>query len=339
MALARLATLWIGDRLSWFEQLCLKSFVDAGHEITLYSYGDIANCPDGVKRADAQEIFPAEPLYVHKITKSPAIHADLWRLQLLKQTDLIWIDADMYCYRPFEFESEYVFGWENPDVVCNAVFGLPSDSATLSALLDYFEDEYAIPPWFRPEQQEELRREKEAGNPVHLTELPWAATGPGAATYFLKQTGEISHALGEKVFYPVGFGHRRKLCVARHRAFVDEAITDETLGIHFWARRVKAFLEEKCDNVPYEGSLMYELMRKHEIDPQAALIEPKKRVQDERAVDPNFKARVALEVISGEKTLDGASRQYRISRGLIKGWTKKLKSGAPSLFSSDDERG
>lgn len=31
-SLPTIATLWIGSELSWLEQLCLRSFVDAGHE-------------------------------------------------------------------------------------------------------------------------------------------------------------------------------------------------------------------------------------------------------------------------------------------------------------------
>ena len=35
--LPNIASLWIGGRLSWLEQLCLKSFADQGHRTTLYS--------------------------------------------------------------------------------------------------------------------------------------------------------------------------------------------------------------------------------------------------------------------------------------------------------------
>ena len=85
--LPEIATLWIGGRLSWLEQLCLKSFVDAGHHTTLYSYAPIDNPPEGVHLADAEDIFPSEPMLRHARTGSPAIHADMWRLHLLKKTD------------------------------------------------------------------------------------------------------------------------------------------------------------------------------------------------------------------------------------------------------------
>lgn len=42
-----IGTLWIGGSLSWLEQLCLKSFVDAGQPITLFAYAPIPNVPAG----------------------------------------------------------------------------------------------------------------------------------------------------------------------------------------------------------------------------------------------------------------------------------------------------
>ena len=75
-----IASLWIGPRLSWFEQLCLLSFVHAGHNVTLYSYQPIDNLPDSVIAGDAASIYPAEPMLRHVRTGSPAIHADMRRL-------------------------------------------------------------------------------------------------------------------------------------------------------------------------------------------------------------------------------------------------------------------
>ena len=39
--MARFQTFWHGSPLSPYQQLCLKSFVDHGHELTLYSYHSI----------------------------------------------------------------------------------------------------------------------------------------------------------------------------------------------------------------------------------------------------------------------------------------------------------
>ena len=44
----QIGALWIGGSLSYLEQLCLKSFVDAGQHITLYTYEGVTNAPEGV---------------------------------------------------------------------------------------------------------------------------------------------------------------------------------------------------------------------------------------------------------------------------------------------------
>lgn len=276
LQLPEIASLWIGPELSWLEQLCLKSFADAGHHTTLYSYAPISNLPDGVHAGDAADIYGSGRILRHERTGSPAIHADIWRLHLLKKTNKIWVDADMYCYRPFAFERQSVFGWEKPGLICNAVLGLPKTSPALKALLAFFEDEYAIAPWLKPWQQRALSEAKEAGRPVHMTAQDWGFTGPASVTWYLEETKESKYAEPEAVFYPVSFKDRNKMIQKRYD--IAAQISDQTKGIHFWARRMKPRLEEKENNRPKSGSFMDQLIEKHGIDPSAAPIPRKKNV-------------------------------------------------------------
>ena len=66
------ASLWIGDRLSYIEQLCLKSFVDHGHRTILYAYEDVPNVPAGVEVMDAALIYPRPDRVIHNETGSPS---------------------------------------------------------------------------------------------------------------------------------------------------------------------------------------------------------------------------------------------------------------------------
>lgn len=329
--LPRIATLWIGGRLSWLEQLCLRSFVDAGHDTTLYSYSHIDNVPDGVHQVSAEEIFPSEPMYRHARTGSPAIHADLFRLNMLKKTDQIWVDADIYCYRPFDFDTPFVFGWEKPGLVCNAVLGLPGDSEALNTMLAFFEDEYAIAPWLKKWQREELEAEARAGSPVHMTAQSWGFTGPAAVTYFLQQSGEIEHAQPETAFYPISFKHRNHMIISKFDIKKDD-LTEGTYGVHFWARRMKPRLEEKENNWPRSGSFMRGLIDKHAIDPDAAPIPAKKKTDNAQEHDPEFCARLALEGLRADASLESLSRKYLVEQRFIKECIAKLEGGAVRLF-------
>lgn len=310
-----IASLWIGDRLSWLEQLCLKSFADAGHRTTLYSYGPIDNLPDGVQAADAAEIYPADPMLRHARNRSPAIHADMWRLHLLARTDQIWVDADVYCYRPFDPKDGYLFGWEKPGLVCNAVLGLPRDSAALKGLMAFFEDEYAIAPWLKKWQRRELELERDAGKPVHFTEQNWGFTGPAAVTYFLQQTGEIDHARAETAFYPISFPNRNQLILSRFR--VEDDLTDATRGVHFWARRMKPRLEEAENNRPRRGSFMHALLGKHGIDPAAAPIPRKKKPKRSAAKIEDLQAKLRADASTLGLSRDQLSRKYLVEKSFI----------------------
>lgn len=334
--LPEIASLWIGGRLSWLEQLCLKSFADAGHHITLYSYGKIDNVPDGVETAEASDIFPGEPMLKHARTGSPAIHADMWRLQLLKKTDKIWVDADIYCYRPFDFASGFVFGWEKKDLVCNAVLGLPRDCDTLNQLLAFFEDEYAIGPWLDDWQRAELEAEKKAGKPVHMTEQNWGFTGPASVTHFLKETGEIDHAQPQEAFYPISYKNRNHLIISRFKP--EEEMTEKTFGVHFWARRMKPRLEEKEHNAPRRGSFMDKLLVKHGIDPKAAPIPAKIVKRHDQADDPEFRARVGTEALREGVSIDSLSRKFLLEKSFIKECRQEVIEAAQQTSGKTEKR-
>lgn len=330
--LPKIASLWIGGRLSWLEQLCLKSFADNGHHITLYSYSPIDNLPDGVHAGNAEDIYPSEPMLRHARTGSPAIHADMWRLHLLLKTDCIWVDADMYCYRPFDFASPFVFGWEKPGLVCNAVLGLPSDSKTLLGLLDFFTDEYAIAPWLKPWQQRELEEERDAGNPVHMTAQDWGFTGPASVTYFLQETGEIDHAEPETAFYPISFPDRNHMILSRFN--IEERLTERTRGVHFWARRMKPRLEEKENNTPRRGSFMHGLIKKHGIVPEDALIPAKAKVSKAPVDDPEFQAMIGLWALQSDASISKICREHLVDKQFVKTCRDTIVREASTLFTS-----
>jgi hypothetical protein len=88
-------TLWIGGPLSWMEQLCLKSFVDKGQKITLFSYEDIPNVPAGVIRRDGRDILDTEDFIKYEKKDSFALFADYFRIHMIHQNPgLIWVDTD-----------------------------------------------------------------------------------------------------------------------------------------------------------------------------------------------------------------------------------------------------
>lgn len=54
--------------------------------------------------------------------------------------------------------------------------------------------------------------------------------------------------------------------------------------------------------------------------------------------NPEFKARVALEAVRGEKTTSELASQYQLHPTVINNWKRQLTEGASSLFEKDTEK-
>src|SRR6056297_462510 len=180
MSLPTIAMFWDGPPLGFIERLCSKSFVDAGHPVVMFSYGKLDGLPNGIETAPASDILPDPKSIVrHERTGSPAPHSDKFRYHLLAKNDgLVWADTDAYCLKPFLPKDGYFFGRETEKVVASGVMALPAQSPTLGALIEFCEDEYAIPPWMMPRHRQEMEERAEAGDPMHVSEMPWGRGAP-----------------------------------------------------------------------------------------------------------------------------------------------------------------
>lgn len=269
MALPAIASLWVGAELSWLEQLCLQSFLDNGHDVTLFTYDDVQGVPDGVRLADANEILPADRIIRHARTGSPAYHADVFRLHMLRQTDYVWADTDAYCCQPWDIRGKHFHGWisDRKPMVNNGVLRLPKTSRTLKAMLRFTSDEYPIPPWYSQEKQAELQALKDAGQGVHVSLLPWGVWGPDALTWFLQETGEVKNSRPGHVIYPVPFKQAGVVLNPNRLNQARRHIRSDTLSVHFWGRRFRN-IAAKYGGVPAEGCYVHELLAKHGIDPE-----------------------------------------------------------------------
>ena len=251
----KIGALWIEGRLSFLEQLCLKSFVDAGHHTILYHYGPLQGVPDGVELRDANDILNMENFLTHGRTGSPALHSDIFRYKMLEKEDrMIWADTDAYCVKAFETPNGHFYGWESKKHINGGVLGLPQDSDTLGELLEYTKDEYAIPTWYGDDYTRELEEKRDAGNPVHASEQPWGVWGPHAVTHFLHKTGEAKYALPQEGLYPFLYKDRRKML--KRNFDTTGIITDNTYSIHLYGRRMRARLVEKEGGKPHPKSVL-----------------------------------------------------------------------------------
>ena len=299
-------TLWIGGPLSWLEQLCLKSFVDKGQTITLFSYEDIPNVPKGVIRRDGREIIDTDDFIKYEQKNSYALFADWFRLHMIHQNPgMIWVDTDVYCHRPMEYDSDYVFGYELPGEhrVNNAVLGLPADSEALRQMLAFTDDRYSIAPFLPRKRQMEMRKKAEKGRPVHVSEQPWGVWGPMMLTHYVHMLGLQEHVQPLNAFYPITFRERFKFM--RRAEIAEGLITDQTTALHVWASN-KRQLGSLHNGLPPKGCYLDKLVQEHGITPALAPIKGRGRTTFDGALIDE----VDLTEVSSVADLVGTARSF-----------------------------
>lgn len=269
MTLPTIGMFWEGAPLSFVERLCLTSFRDVGHPVVLFSYSKVEGVPEGIQTASASDILPnPETMIRHERSGSPAPFSDKFRYHLLHKNDgMIWSDTDAYCLKPFTAKNGYFFGWESNEnrKIANGVMAVPAASPTLRELIAFCADEYSIPPWMRPVHAAQMRERAAAGDPLHVSQMQWGVWGPKAFSWFLKENDEIKHALDAHILYPVPFSDRR--AYFRKAKETWDRVSDDTVSIHFYGRRVRDRLAYKFEGLPPENSILAELGRKHGIAP------------------------------------------------------------------------
>lgn len=263
-SLPHIGSLWIGSDLSYVEQMCLQSFVRQGHPVTLFTYGPVANVPQDVMIADAREIHdPTEFLYSKFGT--PVVQSDVFRLKMIRQTGMIWADADMFCLRPIIPEAGHVHGYFSRNSACNALLGLPADSEALGAYIEYVSDPYPIPPWLPEAERKEAERLKKKGEWKHASEQAHDVYGPPALTWFLNQSGEIRHTKQCDAYYPVAFRDLDDLILPGAKRLAD--FGEDTRAVHLWARRLRWRLPQLGLE---KNSFVHDALSLLEINPEIA---------------------------------------------------------------------
>lgn len=125
-------SLWIGPELSKLEQLCLKSFIDNGHEFHLYTYQETKNVPDGVVIKDGNEILDKSEIFRYK-NGSVSAFSNLFRLTMLYKKGGYWVDTDIVCVKPFKFNEDIVIASEpnvgyNQNIITSCFIKMPKNS-------------------------------------------------------------------------------------------------------------------------------------------------------------------------------------------------------------------
>lgn len=182
-------TLWVGENLSIMEQLSISSFLQHGHAVHLYIYDEVKGVPKGTNLKDANEIIPSERIFKYKRQDSYAGFANLFRYKLLFEKGGYWVDSDVVCLKPFQFEPIHMFardrGRRRP--------------------LDWLRKRYHVSNWFirAPTRskimyycyREALKRDPE--------KLVWGETGPRLITTAVNKFRMQGYIAPQGTFFPI----------------------------------------------------------------------------------------------------------------------------------------
>lgn len=283
--LPTIASMWIGNPMSFVEQIVMKSFIANGHDFILYCLEDVGPVPKGVTVKDARDIYPPKFEVGENLRHNNAVYTDLFRLFMIRETGAIWADMDAYCVRPFQLDTEFVFGIEiEPDAIANGILGLPKSSKTLEACIDLISQDAPIPPYFINKRKKRLQTRMENGETFGFEEFSWGNSGPRLLSHFLHETGENVHAQPKNVFYPGPRAFRRPLLNPDMPITTLE--TPETLSVHIYGK-TKSFLVEEFDGIPPKGSYLDTLCKRHDVDPMAFPIPISKPVKRNTTIIPS----------------------------------------------------
>jgi len=200
-------SLWIGPRLSAMERTSLASFVRHGHDVHLYTYGDVDGVPDGVVVRDGTEILPAERIFRYREHDTVSGFSNYFRYKLLLERGGWWVDTDLICLRPFTFAGDYVFASElskGAAVVTSSAIKAPRGSEAMRFAWEFCD----------------------ARDP---SSLRWGETGPALAQQIVERFGLHDAVQPPQVFCPIPFWEWRRLVDAEAPELPAEAH-----AVHLW---------------------------------------------------------------------------------------------------------
>ena len=161
---------WHGGALSPYELFCLKSFIDCGYAVDLYTYDLKLVAPAGVRVCDAAELVSRDEVFVYQAEGfgkgSPSAFSNYFRYKLLAERGGWWIDTDVVCLTDcIPVVNEFFARQDKDFVACGTMYFPPRHPIMLRCL----------------EQTIKLGRT-----------VKWGNTGPHMLTRVLEERGSLS---------------------------------------------------------------------------------------------------------------------------------------------------
>ena len=139
---------------------------------------------------------------------------------IAKDPEIIYIDTDVYSVKPLPGGESHVYGYEfwseekQKGQINGAILRLPQDSPALNGLLEFTKDEYPVPEWLPPRFLNEIKARAEAGDPMHVSEMPWGRVGAAGRDRVPSGDGRGSARAADRLLLSGAFRQSSRLCQA-----------------------------------------------------------------------------------------------------------------------------
>ncbi len=229
---------WYGGPLSPYEHVCLRSFLDHGHDFELYTYDLALAVPAGVRVRDAAELIPESEVFTYQQgfgKGSPSAFSNLFRYKLLIEKGGWWVDTDVVCLtKQIPAVTEF-FAYEDATWVNGAIIFFGRNHPIMLECWD---------------EATKLGRAVE-----------WGQTGPRLLTHILKERYCIDRALPPAVCYPIHYTQAADFLRPAATAALASQI-EPALFLHLWNARLM-FDGLRKTFLPPKGSLLRQLVERH----------------------------------------------------------------------------
>jgi hypothetical protein len=234
--LATIHMFWHGAPLSRVERVSMASFVAHGHPLVLHVYDEPTGVPAGVTVRDAAAVLPRSAIFRQRRTGSLAVFADWFRYRLLHEQGGVWADADMVCLRPLRPERPEVFGWQDDEVVSNALLGAPPGHPLTAWMGSCCERPSRVLPYDPPGLVlRKWRRRLLEGDRQEA--IGFGEVGPRGLTRALRHLGLLELALPRWHFFPVHFTRWRSIFDGS--LDVGAAALERSTTLHLWNEMIR----------------------------------------------------------------------------------------------------
>ncbi len=156
---------------------------------------------------DANQIIPEKDIFIAH-GGSYGAFSDWFRWSLLCEKGNFWVDMDVICLRPFVFNEDLVYGFENKAAVCNAILKFPPQHELSQLLMSVCSAPNKLLPYDSAIYKIKKIGRKIIANIKMRDErtfcTSWGeAGGPAGFTSALKHFNLLDKAKPAAYFYPV----------------------------------------------------------------------------------------------------------------------------------------